>query len=236
MPYLVQVQSINRPHYGFNLGELKADSTKYDRDDWHDGVGSVVYCNGNTYWWDDADLVRDDDKEIVDDIVRNKAWNIGTGTTTGIYAGLATHNGKLYYNSDKAIYSYDPETGETEKLLDKTGICGLYIDKNTLYYTTAYIYKIDDSDNAYIGFEKGGEISLGDTSVSNSYRDGDTVVTRVCNTAETPVTVFVFNGTSAKSQVCENGVSKVEFETETPATIFVWDSNLRPLSPKQTIE
>lgn len=222
-------------HYGFSSNAYAATSTIYDNADWRDGIGSIVHCNGTTYWWDDNDLTDSNDNEIVDDISNNNTWNIGLGRVNGIYPGLATYNDKLYYNSDKAIYCYDPVTKTTKTLITKTGICGLYINNNTLYYSTAYVYTVNNRQ--YVGFEKGGEIELGEFSTGGSYRkDKDTVVTRICNTSDKPVTVFLFDGKQTKSQMCKTGISKIEMDTDASAYVFVWDDNLKPLTQKNKID
>ena len=224
------------PHDGFDLGELKANSKKYDDSDWHPAIGSIVHCNGITYWWEGDDLMDENGNDIVDDIIGNRKWKINKYFTfkdyDSIFAGLATHNGKLYYNSDSAIYCYDPATKKTETIKSQIGLCGLFIDKNTLYYTVSEI----TASNS-IAFKKGGEIQLEEFSIGGSYReDKDTVVTRICNTSEAPVTVFLFDGNKAKTEICESGVSKVEMETDAPTYVFVWDSNLKPLAKKTVIE
>ena len=69
-----------------------------------------------------------------------------------LYTGIASYYGKLYFNTENAIYSYDPETGKSAKILEVPGIFGMYIDGDTLYYGKAEI-----NGNRLEKFSKHGE-------------------------------------------------------------------------------
>ncbi|MBQ7901619.1 MAG: hypothetical protein IJ365_06630 [Clostridia bacterium] len=234
------ITSMAKPHYDFNLAPLTADSDKYDNAPWHSGVGSVIFAEGNTYWFDGDDLMCSDGSEIHDDIINKNRWFISDYYyLNGVYAGLAYYDGKLYYNSDKAIYSYDIKTKNKEIVKKDIGICGLFVNKNTLYYTKSTTYTVEIDGKTYTGirFEYGGEIELGDFFVGDCYRDEQQVVTRICNTSDSPVFVVAFDGKKAQTELCEQqGACTVTFDMADKTDIFIWDANLRPIASKRTVE
>ena len=221
------------PHTGFSTGNYTANSAKYDNPEWSDSYGSIVHCKGKTYWWEGDDLVTSDGVTVVENIVKNGKWYFDQRYYSDqIYAGLATHNGKLYYNSDKSIYCYDPTTGKTTTIYTDVGICGMFINKNTLYYTKSKI----DVSAGYVYFNSGGEIALDDISAGSTLRIGDKVTARICNTSDKSVIALIFDGEKTNAKICGKGVSKIEMTTSSPADVFVWDSNLRPIATKSTIK
>ena len=64
--------------------------------------------------------------------VSHGPFGIGGGTWKGIYAGLVYLNGKLYWNGNKKVYSYDPVTKE-EPLVIYTYTPSSHSDKKLIF-------------------------------------------------------------------------------------------------------
>ena len=133
---------------------VEANSKKYDDAPWKTNSGAVVTLKGVTYYVDGNNLVDETGKVIYRNLARNYGrWNgIGAQNQVLLYTGIASYYGKLYFNTENAIYSYDPETGKSAKILVVPGIFGMYIDGDTLYYGKAEI-----NGNRLEKFSKHGE-------------------------------------------------------------------------------
>ncbi len=227
-----RISGLPQRHYGFDTGELIADSTVYDDAVWHDNTGSIVSLDGVCYWVSGDDLVNENG-----DIIRKNLdggdglWNINllSGFRNTVYTGLAEYNGKLYFNTDTAIYSYNPHTQETELVKMELGVCGLYIDKNDLRYCE-YSILLQTIYNA-------GKIHLGDVKIAAPCIKDDKVVAKVFKEAsDEDIQVFSFgkNGCHVET-ISDEGVTTVSFDAEETQTLFFWDSNMKPLKEKEVI-
>lgn len=227
-----KITTMERPHYGFDLGGITADSTKYDEKEWHNGVSSIIHYSGKTYWFEGDDLVDSDGTVIFENIATDNKWILGNGYyLEGVFAGLACRGDTLYFNGPDKIYAYDIKTGETVTLHTDTAICGLFIDRNTVYYTKF------DANSATNQFVKGGEINLGVLNVKKSYHEGDKIYTKICHTEDTPIRVFAFNGKTVEAVTFDGiGVFTATFDFAEKTDIFVWGSSMKPLTEKTTVE
>ncbi len=227
-----KITTMEKPHYGFDLGELTADSTKYDQQKWHHGVSSIVHSSGKTYWFEEDDLVCSDGSVIFENIITDNKWRLGNGYyLPGVFAGLACRGDMLYFNGPDKIYAYDIKTGNTATLHTDAGICGLFIDRNTVYYTK---YDMDAVTNQFV---KGGEISLGVLNVKKSYRVGDKIYTKICHTEDTPIRVYAFDGVKTDVKTFNGiGVFTATFDFADKTDIFVWGKNMTPLIGKTTVQ
>ncbi|MBQ4528737.1 MAG: hypothetical protein II998_11780 [Clostridia bacterium] len=137
---LLSTDAINNsqmPHYGYDLGDLKADSTKYDTAPWRNSTGSIVSISQVTYWISGNSVESSDGKIIYSDLDGGDGfWNMtaSAGYTNSCMAGLGVYNGKLYFNSDTKIKSYNPEMDTVEDFSDVSGLCGLFINDGVMYY------------------------------------------------------------------------------------------------------
>lgn len=133
---------------------VEANSKKYDDAPWRTNTGAVATLKGVTYYVDGNNLVDETGKVIYRNLARNYGrWNgIGAQNQVLLYTGIASYYGKLYFNTENAIYSYDPETGKSAKILEVPGIFGMYINGDTLYYGKAEI-----NGNRLEKFSKHGE-------------------------------------------------------------------------------
>ena len=99
---------------------VRATNGKYD-DFFSDVTTPFIFAPGAIYAINGNALVSYDPatEEFENLRALNLAWSVshgfhglGGGTWKGIYAGLVYINGKLYWNGNKEVYSYDPVTRE----------------------------------------------------------------------------------------------------------------------------
>jgi len=219
------IQIAENPHTGFDLGAAVADSTLYDDADWHSTYGAVVYYDGVNYWNSGTELVNDKGEVIFSGLAgADGRWHIDKDhaflSTYG--AGLAEHNGKLYFNSDTAIYTYNPRTKEVKKFADEAYLCGLFIDENTLKYS-----RYDFSDQI---IKQAGSIKLDDEKIGEPYYEENKVIVKLYK--ETVDKMLAISFGSDQSQVVEVdgiGVKKVELDAMDEQTLFFIKENLAPI-------
>ncbi len=221
-----RIQSMENPHYGYDTGGRVADSDRFDDADWHSNHSQIVSVNGVDYWEKDNDLVDSLGNIIYENLDGDDGgWSIGGAYFPGeIYAGLAEFSGMIYFNTDKAIYSYNPETGETKLIKEEEGICGLYIDKNIIRYC-----KYNREENKLY---EADHITLNGVRYAIPYIKDDMIHLEIFNGGQESVTVFTFGNNGCESFKVGEGVNAFEFEAEEDKFMFIWDSNLRPLKNK----
>lgn len=222
-----QIEALSSPHYGFDLGLAEADSDIYDNADWHNTQSSIVSYASKSYYVLDNDIVSSQGDVIYSNIAGNDGrWNISQNSVLSqMYAGLSVYNGKLYFNTDTAIYVYDFNTQKTEVFSDIKYVCGLYTNQNTLYY--AY-YKS--------GFVKGGEIKLDSARIGEPYYDGNQVTVKMYVDEGARVDIFsqTENDVHIK-QITESGVSECIMDAGAGCRIYFWDENMAPYVPQLII-
>lgn len=227
------IRSLDSPHYGYSLGWLEADSTLYDNAPWRGGVGSIVFSNGVRYYVKGDDLVNNKGDVIFKNLDGNDGgWSISLLSyfPSTVFAGLAEYNGILYFNTDKAIYSYDTNTGQTKQVLSEIGVCGLFVDKNTLKYSKY---------NSLSGqFFIAGRINLGDVRYSEPYYNGDELIVKIYKETNEPMRVFARGGQKIQSDtLTQSGLLEVDFDKAgDEQIIFYWDENLNPLREPEIIK
>lgn len=224
-------------HYGYNLNGIRAGSTLYDNASWRSGTSAIVFANGKEYWISGDKLVCSDGKIIYPKLKTGNNWHINSkyvfSDPDAIFAGLAVYDNVLYFNTDKAIMSYDTESGITKTLKNEIGIHGLYIDNGVLKYSK---YNMENGH-----FEYGGEIKLGEFDVRLEVDDKGNVTVDFYKEKSGNVKIIAVgegNGNNCNiKNIKKNGHISESFKTNgKDITVFFWDENLRPLKPKQHIK
>jgi len=220
-----EISSMATPHYGYNLGGLSASSTRYDKAAWHSAQGSIVYLDGVEYYVDDKNLVDSNGNIIYKNLAgTDKKWNVSSSKYLNgfVGTGVAEYNGIIYFNTDTAIYTYNPKTNKTEKFSGEKYLCGLYIDKNVLRYS-----KYNLSTKAVYD---AGSIQLDAVRYAKPYVKDGKVVAKVCKADDEPMKIFSFGGNSCQlADVITDGVTTVTFDAKEGQTLFFWTEQLRPL-------
>ena len=144
------IENAQKSHYGFDLGDKNADSTIYDDAPWRGSLSSVVYLNGKTYWTYNNSVYSSEGTQIYSELDGNDGmWNISerTGYRDVCLAGLGVSDGKLYFNTDEAIMSYNLQNKKIQVVKNKSGVCGLFVNNGVLYYGES----TGDGDFSYSG-------------------------------------------------------------------------------------
>lgn len=226
-----KIQSLESAHYDYNLGDLSADSTIYDDAAWHDGISSLATVNDVSYWIAGNDIVNEYGETIYSSLDGGDGkWSIGNGYvfSSRIYSTLSGYNGELYFNTDKGIYRYTPDTKEISLVKDIVGVCGMYIHKNELVYDK---YDFDQSD-----IVKAGSFFLGNVRYSTPYISDNKLITKVYKDDDEPMKIFNFGLSGCQmATIDHSGYTTVEFDAEDEQNIFFWDENLKPLRDKLCI-
>ncbi len=223
-----RIQSMDNPHFGYDTGGRVADSDRFDNADWHTNHSQIVSIDGIDYWVSGNNLVDGDGNVIYEDLDgEDDKWSIGDGYSfkeTVIYAGLAEFSGLLYFNTDKEIYSYNPKTGETKLIKEVDGICGLYIDMNTIRYC-----KYNRETSKY--YEAGNMVLNGIRYAIPYVKDGK-IMAEVYNGSSDTVKLVTFGKDGCATFDIESGINTFELPIESNKYMYIWDSNLRPLRDK----
>ncbi len=218
----------NAAYSGFSVSGYKV-GLKYDDAPWKASLGAIANIDGVMYYVSEKNLVDETGNVIHKNLDGGDGyWNI---TETAVYkgrifTGACEFNGILYFNTDEGIYSYNPKTKEKEIVLEKTGICGIYTDKNVL------IYNEPDGSGS---FKESGRITLGDIKLCTPYVEEGTSVVRLYNDSGFPVWI-ISKGDSIKIKVAKEGVVKAEFENGNEQEIFIWYDDLRPVTDNMTLK
>ena len=233
-----EIQHLENPHYGYDLKGLEASSDRYDKEHWHDGVGAVSTIDGRYYYVDGNDLINQDGEIIFKDLAgADGRWGFGGGLvlTGANYTGIADYNGLLYFNTDEAIYSYNPTSKKIVKVLEYEGICGLFIDKNTLKYCKANI--VFDSENRGIieNFIEAGQLKLGKIRFGGTFHKDNKIIKRICKESDSEdIYVFAKCDDCVKvERITKSDVSKISFDFKECQTLYFWNDQLKPLKEKE---
>ncbi len=220
--------NVSEPHVEFDTRGYTANSTKYDNAAWHATSGAIQYVGGKSYWAVDNSIVCEDGTQIFTNLDGGDGyWNINStqGFQNRYRAGLAELNGILYFNTDKAIYKYNPATRKSTKILDATGPCGLYIDKTTLYYN-----KYDISTSSFV---KAGSINLGNVRIGETYLKDGNLITKVYTKTNDRLNIVSSSASPYEVRTISNaGLHTI---THTPAlnqTIMYITDELTPIKSK----
>ncbi len=132
-------------HVGF-VPEGVCTDTTYDQYFWRTTYSPFQYADGLWYYTryegGGQFCSYDFDSGAGTRICELGSWAAGNGFyILGAYAGLDQYGGKIYFQNPLSIYTYDPENGEMESLLNVDGgekqIFGMRIEDDILYYRTA---------------------------------------------------------------------------------------------------
>ncbi len=222
-----RIQSMENPHFGYDTGGRVADSDKYDYADWHENHSQIVSINNVDYWVSGDDLVDGDGNVIYEDLDGGDGeWSIGGNYiyTGVIYAGLAEFSGLLYFNTDKAIYSYNPKTGETKLIEEIDGICGMYIDNNVIRYCK---YNFETSK-----LHEAGNMVLNGIRYAIPYVKDGKIIAEVYNGSTGTAKLVAFGKDGCSTFDIEEGINTFEIPVGNDKYMYIWDSNLRPLRDK----
>ena len=225
-----EIQSLEKPHYGYDLNGLEANSDKYDKATWHKGVGAIATVNGVTYYVDGNKLVDQNGKMIFQGLDGNKGfWSIGDGYVfyDTILTGVAEYNGLLFFNTDRAIYAYSPAKEKILKVADISGVCGLFVDKNTLKYCVR--------DTVNKKFIEGGSLLLGKIRFGGTFHQDSSIIKRIYK-EENADEIWVFADDAdcvQMEKITQAGMSKISFDSADCQTLYFWNDNLMPLKSKE---
>lgn len=236
------IRNMNNPHYGFDTGDLEADSDIYDNAPWHSNVTPLAFCHGIEYWIDQDNLVNSNGEIIYENLSGTDDWRIDSSdlapqyicTVEGTYAGVVAYNHKIYFNTDTEIFCYDEKgniTSVTKKSGQIPGIAGLRIENNELVYDILYLA---DGDKAKI--KEGGRIVLEKVRVMDPYIEDGKLIAKLYRKDATPMTIFaVGNGIVQSKKIEESGYITIDFDASEEQTLFFWDENLKPLRDKDIV-
>ena len=225
-----EIQSMENPHYGYDLNGVVVNSDKYDKADWHEGIGAVATINNVYYYIDGKNLVDQNGKIIYENLDGGDGrWSVGGGYVLpdAVFTGLAEYNGLLFFNTDRMILAYSPAKEKILKVSDVLGSCGLFVDKNTLRYS-----KLDLESGQIV---EGGSLLLGKIRFGGTFHNGNSVIKRIYR-EENADEMWIFADCPDCTQMKKiktSGISKVSFECKDCQTIYFWDNNMKPLKSKE---
>ncbi len=214
-------------HSGFS-SPYEATNKKYENEAWRSTTASVVSCDGVLYYVSENNIVDENGKVIFENLDGGDGkWSIGGNRFfRGVYSGLCKINNILYFNTDKAVYSYDPIEDKTEKVLEQGGICGLYADKNKLVYN-----KYDAESGRFV---KNGEIRVCDVVINKPFVENGKLKVRLFNDGEKAVWVIA-NGDYEIEKVAKGGLVNLEYEMS-DGSVYIWRDDMTPLTEKFEIK
>ncbi len=230
-----EIQHLDEPHYGYDLNGIAASSDKFDSEHWHSGEAAVVTIDKIYYFVDGNNLVDQNGNVIFENLDGGDGrWGIGGGyyLINADAVNLAERNGILYFNTDKAIYSYNPKGDVLTKIFEYDGLCGLRIDKNTLSY---YKYDNFERDPYKAPFAKVGEIKLGKIRFGGTFHQNNKIIRRIYKEEDSKdICVYAACGDCVKfDKITGSGVKHIEFDAKDHQEIFFWDEDFRPLKEKE---
>ena len=234
-----KIQSLASPHYAYDTKGVKADSDLYDNAVWHLSTAEVTSFHGTSYWVEGNSLVSSKGEVIFSALDEDsKGWLLGNGYVfkNAVLAGVAEHNDMIYFNSDRAIYSFNPKKDSAPvKIKEVIGVCGLYVDKNTLKYNRFDRQEEvrDEETNELLGYRNffvpNGEIKLSNTRFGSPRYENGKLVVRVYKEDDEPLLIYSFSDVIDLKTVAHSKLGKAEFSAEDEQTIFFWDENMQPL-------
>lgn len=203
------------------VSPVRATNGKYDGF-FADVTTPFIFADDAIYAISDGKLVAYDSKTETFTVLRDLglSWRESGffgGTWTGIYAGLVYVNGKLYWNGNKKVYSYDPVTQA-----EPTVIC-TYNGRSKLIFGMRA-----SADDRTISF------TLALMSDPNSGN-----VTEEVYTAGGYVITWVIGGTSYETICLKGETPRYEGALELPSNLFDytflgWDKTIRQASADAT--
>lgn len=225
-----EIRNLAKPHYGYDLDGLEVSSDKYDKAEWHKGVGAVATINGVYYYIDGKNLVDQNGKIIYEGLDGgDDKWSIGGGYVyrNAVLTGVAEYNGLLFFNTDRMILAYSPLKDKILKVADVLGACGLFVDKNTLKYCV-----VDLETDEFI---EGGSVLLGKIRFGGTFHKGNSIEKRIYR-EENADEMWIFADCPDCTQlkkIKNPGMSKISFDCKDCQTIYFWNSNMKPLKSKE---
>ncbi len=230
-----KIQSLDQPHFGYDLKDIMASSERFDTEHWHSGGAAVVTIDRVYYYVDGNKLTDQNGKVIMENLDGGDGyWNIASNLYLPNYHGtcLAEYNGTLYFNTDKAIYSYNPKTEQITEIKKYDGICGISINKNTLVYYKFDNYENDPDKESFAAEES---IKLGNIRFGGTFHKDNKVIKRMYKEDDArDICVYASCGDCVKfEKLTGSGVKHVEFDAKECQELFFWDDEFRPLKEKE---
>lgn len=236
-----KIQELEKPHYDYDTGGIVADSEIYDEAEWHDNHSQIVSLKGKIYWVNENVLVNDAG-EVVNSALDggDGMWSIGDGYyfEESNYTGLAVFNGKLYYNTDKAIYAYNPETKQSVKVKDIDGVCGIHIDGNILkhgMFDREKVIIVEGVEHKGDFYEADDIIKLSGARITVPYIKNGKAVAKIYTDGTEKVNILSFGKNGVEKERAEEGITSVEIDAESFDYIYFLDDKLNPLHDKVKI-
>ena len=138
----------------------QCNSTTYETVGWRKIYSSFAFVGDKIYALDYYDIVEFtlDSSEVTQvQRVHDKYWYTPDGELLGYYGGFGGYGNKLYYNTDKAIMSYDVYTKQIETVytVSEGLIIGLYLNGNEINYLLSPTGYYDDGVKRIYTIEEG---------------------------------------------------------------------------------
>lgn len=187
-------------HASFNTGSYEVNLKQYNSALWRDDKGEIVTIGGVMYRIEGNDIIDENDNVIYK--------NCG--------GSICKLNGLLYFNTESAICSYDPETKLITTVAEADGINSLYSDRNYLVYST---------DEALTE-----SIKISDVKIGEPYLENGEAVVRLYNDCDEPIWVISAGDAYMVNTVEEKSVGTARFENGSEQSLYVWTKNLKPLT------
>lgn len=221
---------IQKGHHGLDMAGYTATSTLYDDAPWHVGEGAIVSVDGIMYYVDGNNLVDENGNVIYEELDGGDNWwdvakNMGVEAT--ILAGLCEINDVLYFNTDEALYAYNPATKELKTVYEGYGICGMFADGNKI--------KFDLYDVSTGGFLL-EELKIADIELSKPYYEDGKAVVRLYNDCDEPVWVISKGDAYQIEKITQKGVNTIKFDNGENQVIYVWKNSLEPFFEKKVVK
>ncbi len=236
-----KIQELEKPHYGYDTGGIVADSDIYDEAEWHNNHSQIVSLKGVVYWVKDNELVSSGGDVVCNALDGGDSrWSIGGGFSfnNSNYTGLAVFNGKLYYNTDKAIFAYNPKTKQSVKVKDIDGVCGIHIDGNTLkhgMYDKEKVIIVNGVERKGDFYEAEDTIKLAGARITVPYIKNGKAVAKIYTDGTEPVNILSFGKNGVGKATVKEGVTSVEIDADVFDYIYFLDDKLSPLHDKVKI-
>ncbi len=216
-------------HFGF-AAPYGADSALYDAAPWRDDEGAIVTIDGVMYRVEGNTLIDEKNNVIYENLDGGDGkWTIGGGYIFrgAVYTELCKIDGILYFNTDEEIKAYDPKTGKIDTVLEKSGICGIYADKNLLVYN-----KYDNTQGIFV---KSGEIRICDMIMAEPYMEDESAVVRLYNDYDCPLWIISQGDGYMLRRVEAGDIGSARFDRGKKQTILIWKDNMEPVTEKVTV-
>ncbi|MCL1823207.1 MAG: Ig-like domain-containing protein [Oscillospiraceae bacterium] len=234
-------------------GGIQASSTTYDKD-FAKNAGTAVIKLGDSFYWIESDKVTSQrnrgynnnyikrytisTKKITTVYSYEAIWYIG-GTEnenrisfySGSYSSLAAYNGKLYFNTAKQIFTFDPKTNTATAVSSSAGlggkenkfIYGLTMSGNKITYTVKTRPGMTDTfKSVTVAAAKTTSVSLDKTALTLNVKE-TAVLKATLNPANSGDYIYWISSAPEIASVDENG--KVTAVKKGTATITAFTAN-----------